>query len=302
MSQLKRLLINTHTKDVGGIPVRRALPSREQRRVGAWCFLDHIGPSTPPVDKPLNVGPHPHIGLQTFTWMISGEILHRDSLGYEQWIRPGQVNLMTAGCGIAHSEESPQGGGKLVHAVQLWIALPEAERNRAPDFTHYPDLPRHSEQGLDATLLVGEAFGLKAPTQVYSPLLAVDFLATRETRANLPLRPDFEYGLICLEGRVDVLGDQGVQSVEPGQLLYLGLGEDSLSLDVSKGTRVLLVGGEPLKEDILLWWNFVARTQVEIEQASLDWNAGRHFAEVSHSPLSRLEAPSVEGLKLGARS
>jgi redox-sensitive bicupin YhaK (pirin superfamily) len=297
-----RQLIHTHIKDVGGIPVRRALPGREVRRIGAWCFLDHIGPSTPPVDKPLNVGPHPHIGLQTFTWMISGEILHRDSLGFEQWIRPGQVNLMTAGRGIAHSEESPHGGGKLVHAVQLWIALPDAERHRAPDFTHYPELPRHKEQGLEATLLVGEAFGLKAPTQVYSPLLAVDLLVVENTRASLPLRADFEYGLICLEGEVEIEAPAGAQKVEPGQLLYLGLGDEALSLAAARGTRLLLVGGEPLREDILLWWNFVARTQAEIEQASLDWNAGRHFAEVTHSSLPRLQAPSIEGLKLGVRS
>ncbi len=287
-------LIEAHAKDVGGIPVRRALPSREKRRIGAWCFLDHIGPSVPPVDKPLNVGPHPHIGLQTFTWMISGEILHRDSLGYEQWIRPGQVNLMTAGCGIAHSEESPHGGGKLVHAVQLWIALPDSERQRAPDFTHYPSLPHHREQGLDITLLVGEAFGLTSPARVYSPLVAMDALAAAATRVTLPLRPDFEYGLICLEGGLEFDGT----AIKPGQLLYLGPGRASLQLACGDASRLLLVGGEPMAEDILVWWNFVARTPEEVVRATHDWNAGRHFDEVSHSPLTRLVAPDVDGLKL----
>ena len=164
--------------------IRRALPNRERRMVGAWCFLDHLGPVQFAPGKGMHVGPHPHIGLQTFTWMIEGEVVHRDSLGYEQVIRPGQVNLMTAGRGIAHTEDSAQDGA-VMHAAQLWIALPDAEKNREPAFQNYADLPTADAGGWRATVLAGSALGLTAPTQVYSPLVGIDFTAAAAADTGL---------------------------------------------------------------------------------------------------------------------
>jgi quercetin 2,3-dioxygenase len=242
----------------------------------------------------MNVGPHPHIGLQTFTWMIEGEILHRDSLGYEQIIRPGQVNLMTAGNGITHSEESINDDAGRIHITQLWIALPDAERHRAPDFKHYPDLPIISIDGFKITLLVGTAFDVTAPTKVYSPLVGMDFKSDDAAKTEVALNPDFEHAVLCLDGVASIEGE----TIEPGILLYLGLDRRSVTISCEKAAQLLLIGGEPFKENILMWWNFVARTPEEAIRATEDWNAHRHFVEVKNSALKRLAAPDPSGLHL----
>ncbi|PMR72723.1 pirin family protein [Billgrantia endophytica] len=262
--------VSPRTADVGGIPVNRVLPSRQRRLVGAWCFLDHAGPAIFKGDSSgLQVGPHPHIGLQTFTWMIEGEVLHRDSLGSEQVIRPGQVNLMTAGRGISHTEESVEGERHL-HAAQLWIALPEAHRNTAPRFDHYPELPRWQAQGAELTLLVGEHAGYRAPTLTFSPLLGIDIAAGENTTLSLPLREDFEYALLPLEGELSIDGERFATN----ELAYLGRGRDTLEATLPAGGRAMLVGGEPLGEKILIWWNFVGHGKAEIAEAQRDWEAG----------------------------
>lgn len=290
--------IDTRASEVGQLPIHRALPSRTRRMVGAWCFLDHIGPIEHAAGHGLHVGPHPHIGLQTFTWMIEGEITHRDSLGYAQAIRPGQVNLMTAGDGIAHSEDSaPQEPGRL-HAVQLWIALPGTQRRRAPAFQHYPELPVMSEDGFRVTVLAGSLLGRRAPAEVHSPLVGADLAAGGPARMDLPLAPDFEHAVLVLSGEARVEEER----LSPDSLLYLGSGRRHLQLECRAASRLLLIGGEPFGEEILLWWNFVARRPEEIEQAGRDWNEGRHFGEVAGSPSARLTAPQVSGLNLhGAR-
>jgi redox-sensitive bicupin YhaK (pirin superfamily) len=196
--------IAAHIADVGGIPVRRALPTRERRMVGAWCFLDHAGPVDYPAGGGVQVGPHPHIGLQTFTWMIEGEILHSDSLGNRQPIRPGQVNVMTAGHGISHAEESPNERAGRNQLVQLWIALPDAERERAPMFQHCPELPRIDRDGFEVTVLVGDWLGATSPATVFSPLLGADLRADGAAAASLPLRSDFEHAVACLEGEIRI--------------------------------------------------------------------------------------------------
>jgi redox-sensitive bicupin YhaK (pirin superfamily) len=179
MSAIQR--IATRETELGaGLNIRRALPTRHRRMVGAWCFLDHIGPIDFAPDAGLHVGARPHIGLQTFTWPVAGEILHRDSLGNEQLIRPGQVNLMTAGHGIAHTEDSPQPGQHL-HATQLWIALPPEQRDCPPDFAHYPDLPTWTTDCAQFTLLAGHYQHNHAPTLIYTPLLGLDITAAGET-------------------------------------------------------------------------------------------------------------------------
>lgn len=277
-----------------GFIVRRGVPSKARRMVGAWCFLDHAGPVEHGPGEGLRVGPHPHIGLQTFTWMIEGEALHRDSLGYEQIIRPGQVNLMTAGRGISHSEESPHDGPGRLHAAQLWIALPDSERHREPAFHHYPELPVIEHDGFTVTVLAGEALGHTAPAQVFSPLVGLDLTSHAAAAARLPLKPAFEHAVMCLRGSARVEGE----SVEPGMLLYLGQGRDGVEIACDEEAQLLLVGGEPFAEDILVWWNFVARTPEEIRAATDDWNAGRGFGEVTGTPLAPLKAPSLAGLSI----
>lgn len=290
----------TRLADVGGLPVHRAVPQRALRKVGAWCFLDHLGPAAQSTEHSLQVGPHPHIGLQTFTWMIEGEVLHRDSLGSEQVIRPGQVNLMTAGRGIAHSEESL--GSPRIHAAQLWIALPGDQRDMPPRFQHYPDVPRCTQDGLEICVLAGEALGIVSPVQVHSPLVALDLALPADAgvavTTALPLRPDFEYAVLVLTGNADVDGTAAASD----ELLFLPAGRSQLRLRCAPGTRLLLLGGAPMHEDVLLWWNFVGRTQEEMEQALADWQAeppadgqaGRFGRRVA-SPLPPLTAPALEG-------
>ena len=290
--------IAAHIADVGGIPVRRALPTRERRMVGAWCFLDHAGPVDYPAGGGVQVGPHPHIGLQTFTWMIEGEILHSDSLGNRQPIRPGQVNVMTAGHGISHAEESPNDRDGRNQLVQLWIALPDGERARAPMFQHCPDLPRMEREGFEITLLVGDWLGAASPATVFSPLLGADLRADNAAATTLPLRPGFEHAVVCLEGGIRIEGE----ALAPGTLLYLGLGRETLRIECDSAARLLLVGGEPFGEDVLLWWNFVGRSAEDMAQATQDWNHGDRFGEVPGTKLRRLVAPGIAGLHLRTQS
>jgi len=271
-----------------GMTIRRALPSVQRRMIGAWCFLDHFGPLDATRGDGLRVGPHPHTALQTFTWPLAGEILHRDSLGFEQLIRPGQVNLMTAGRGISHSEESPRERSAQLHGAQLWIALPEAERQRDPAFEHYAQLPIIERGGFRITLLTGDALGERAPTRVFSPLLALDVASREEAATVLPLRSDFEFGALALEGEASIAG----QALAVGQLLYLGCGRESLEVRSAAPARLLLIGGAPFGEEILMWWNFVGRSRPELERAVADWNAGdARFGTVRGYPGERLTAP-----------
>ncbi|SDL24383.1 hypothetical protein SAMN05661010_01188 [Modicisalibacter muralis] len=278
------------TADVGGIPVNRVLPSRHRRLVGAWCFLDHAGPSVFKGNSTgLRVGPHPHTGLQTFTWMIEGEVLHRDSLGHEQVIRPGQVNLMTAGRGISHTEESVAGETQL-HAAQLWIALPEAHRHTEPRFDHYPELPQWREQGVELTLLTGEFAGQRAPTLAFSPLVGLDLRSPSAGSLQLPLREDFEYGLLSLEGELEIEGERFATN----ELAYLGRGRSDVTLELPAGGRAILVGGEPLGEEILIWWNFVGHSKAEIMEAQRDWEAGsERFGSIPQYEGERLMPPPL---------
>ena len=216
--------IGAHCADLGnGMLVRRARPNRQQRMVGAWCFLDHAGPVDFAPGQGMHVGAHPHTGLQTFTWLIEGEVRHRDSLGNEQIIRPGQVNLMTAGRGIAHTEDSVVDGQRL-HAAQLWIALPPEAEDCAPNFAHYPDLPRWQEGGAQLTLLAGSYGEHTAPTRLYSPLFGLDITCDAATAVNLQQDPDFEYGLLPLAGEAAI----GEEVLRTDEFAYLGRGQDRL--------------------------------------------------------------------------
>jgi hypothetical protein len=288
--------IEAHPSEVGGILLRRALPSRALRTVGAWCFVDHAGPARFGPGEGMHVGPHPHIGLQTFTWMIEGELLHRDSLGNAQVIRAGQVNLMTAGHGIVHSEDQVTSGGAL-HAAQMWIALPDAERDCAPAFQHSPELPVLEQDGFTLTVLVGDMLGQRSPVQVHTPLVGLDLVARTAARTRLPLAPGFEHAALVLRGAATVAGE----ALQPGTLLFLGQGRSSLDIDCTGETQVLVLGGEPFGAPPLLWWNFVGRTQAELAQALADWNSGDpRFGEVPGATARRLVAPSLDGVRLKA--
>jgi len=256
-----------------GITIRRALPSALRRTIGAWCFFDHFGPVNLK-SSDLKIAPHPHMGLQTFTWTLTGEILHRDSLGSEQIIRPGEVNLMSAGHGISHSEESLP--DSVLHGVQLWIALPDAVRNNKPEFSHYSELPSLEQDGVQITVLAGEFLENLAPAKVYSPLIGLALHARRNAATRLPLNPAFEYGVLVLTGEIQV--EQ--ESLVPGTLLYLGCGREELSLQVASDSHIFIIGGEPFKEEILLWWNFVARSKAEMSEAADAWEKHERFGEV----------------------
>jgi redox-sensitive bicupin YhaK (pirin superfamily) len=229
------------------------------------------------------IGPHPHIGLQTVTWLLDGETLHTDSLGSEQLIRPGQLDLMTAGRGVAHAEDG-RSSGRAGHGVQLWVALPDATRHGAAAFEHHADLPRVALASGEATVLVGELAGARSSARTDTPLVGADLAF--DGAAELPLHPPFEYGFVVLSGAVTVGDDR----IEPDQLVYLGHGRDELTLRAEVPSRVLLLGGEPFGE-ILMWWNFVARTRDEMEDAYRDWQAHAPRFGVVRSDLARIDAP-----------
>lgn len=270
-----------------GTVIKRALPSRHKRMIGAWCFLDHAGPVSFPQGDGLDVGPHPHIGLQTFTWMIEGTLMHTDSIGSKQLIRPKQVNLMTAGQGISHTEVAPEQETHM-HAAQLWIALPDAKRNMPSRFDHYPELPVVSRDGGEFTVLVGEFLETRSPVEVHSPLLAVDLTAAETVRTRLQLNPAFEYGFMALEGTAHInqheLNEDNMVVLEPGL--------QDIEIELHQGARVLLLGGEPFESAILLWWNFVGRTQDELSEARDQWvNQDPRFGSIPDYNGPRLEAP-----------
>jgi len=272
----------------GDLIVRRALPRNARRLVGPWCFLDHYGPIAFGTEKPMAIGPHPHIGLQTVTWLLEGEVLHKDSLGSEQLIRPGQLNLMTAGSGIAHAEETPSRNSGRLHGVQLWVALPDARRRGAPSFDHYAELPVATLGSARAVVLLGELDGARSPATAYSRMVGADIVAGNDGDVDLPLEPAFEHALFPIEGDVALDG----RPLEPATLYYLGTGRDGVTLTAKKGARVVLLGGEPFGERILMWWNFVARTPEEIAEARNDWELGSRFGSVAHAG-ERIPAPPL---------
>jgi quercetin 2,3-dioxygenase len=274
--------------------VKRALPSRHQRMVGAWCFLDHAGPVNFAPGKGMHVGAHPHTALQTFTWLIDGEVLHKDSLGNELIIRPGQVNLMTAGHGIVHTEDSVVNGGRL-HAAQLWIALPEELADCEPDFAHYPELPVWHSEGIQHTLLAGAYGDLEAPTAVYSEMLGMDLFSEQGGTVNLSLNPDFEYGYLPLTGQVNVAGE----TYTPDEFAYLEPGLNKLEMTLGTDSRVLLLGGLPFDAPVQMWWNFVGHSKEAIAQAQREWEqGGPRFGDVKDEisrtgVAARLTAPAL---------
>lgn len=269
---------------VGGFPVRRALPRRVRRTVGAWCFVDHMGPADVSPEHAMDVAPHPHMGLQTVTWLLAGELVHCDSLGSEVVIRPGQLNLMTAGRGVSHSEEHTAPYRGELHGVQLWVAQPDSTRSGRPAFEHHTELPGVDLDGAVATVMVGQLGAAVSPARRDTDLVGADLELTGST-ASIPLQRSWEYALVVLAGAVEVEG----RTVAPGALAYLGQGRDEIRLARTEPGRCLLLGGVPFPEPVLMWWNFVARTREEIATAQRDWTqAAPRFGRVASS-LPRIE-------------
>lgn len=287
MNPIERIV--PRAADLGeGMLVHRALPTRQRRMVGAWCFLDHAGPIDFAPGGGMHVGAHPHTCLQTFTWLIEGEVLHRDSLGNEQVIRPGQVNLMTAGHGIVHTEDSLPDARRL-HAAQLWIALPPGMADCAPAFAHHPELPRWNEGPCALTLLAGSFGGHTAPATIHTPLVGLDLLAWQDGTLTLALDPGFEYGLLPLEGSMDIDGEHFATD----EFAFLEAGRAQLTLSLSAGSRVLLIGGQPFGTPVSMWWNFVGHDKDAIARAQRDWEAGQpRFGEVPGA-TRKLVAPPL---------
>ena len=278
--------------------VTRTLPNTSRRMVGAWCFLDYYGPDDISRSGGMRVPPHPHIGLQTVSWLVSGEVLHRDSLGNRQLVTPGQLNLMTAGHGIAHSEESPASHSPMLHGVQLWTALPDRDRHVSPHFVHLPKLPELSDSGISVSVIMGEFGGAVSPADVYSPLAGVEVVLDARADTRLPLQPDWEYAALILTGAVEV--DGLVQS--PGPLLYLGSGRVDLTLVAERASRLLVIGGEPFEEHIVMWWNYVGRDHDDIAIAREDWvRADTRFGPVHGYRGDRLPAPPLPSVRLKPR-
>ena len=281
--------IKTRAALVGdNIKIRRALPHHDRKTIGAWCFLDHFGPVDLTNTEGLRIGPHPHIGLQTFTYPLVGEILHRDSLGSKQIIQAGQVNLMAAGKGISHSEESLP--DTLLHGVQLWIALPDNVRHMDPNFIHYENIPSLHFDNLQINILAGEFADAESPVKVYTPLVALELIAMEDATTTLSLNPKFEYGILPLIGNIEIANEL----VDMDTLLYLPCGKPNTQVHIKKGSRILIIGGEPFKEDIIIWWNFVARTKEEMIEATNAWNNHTAFGEVKGYEGKELVPPALQ--------
>lgn len=262
---------------LGNLRIWRALPVRDRRLVGPWCFLDRYGPLSFTGDKPMDVAPHPHIGIRTVSWLLEGEVLHRDSIGLEAMARPGAVNVMTSGIGISHAEETPPSNGGRLNGVQLWVALTDAQRNDPPSFLHVPEVPRHEYRGGFAEIF-------------YSPDIGADVRVHPRETLELPLEATFEHALFVLEGDATLEG----QSLDVNTLYYLGTSRSDLSVQSSRGARLLLLGGVPFPEPVLMWWNFVARTAGEIAAAREEWETGTRFGIVRGYDGPRMHAPPLQ--------
>jgi redox-sensitive bicupin YhaK (pirin superfamily) len=272
------LIIEPRPRDIGGFEVRRLLPVAQRRSVGPFVFFDQMGPATLAADHGVDVRPHPHIGLATVTYLFQGEILHRDTLGSVQVIRPGDVNWMTAGSGIAHSERTPsetrRHGGPLF-GIQSWVALPKAHEEADPAFFHHPAaaLPRIEGEGKTVRIIAGTAFGQRAPVATFSETLYCDVVLKAGTRIDVPIEHE-ERAIQPVTGRISVAG----HAVKPGSMLVLRAGE-AVVIEALDDARLMLLGGERLDGPRNIWWNFVSSSKDRIEQAKADWKAGR-FGQV----------------------
>ena len=267
-------IISSRDVPLGGpraMTVRRTLPQRKRSLIGAWCFVDHYGPDDVSVTGGMDVAPHPHTGLQTVSWLFEGEIQHIDSGGNRGLVRPTEMNLMTSGAGICHSETST-GDTTILHGVQLWIALPDHARSTAPrQFDHYAPaaIPLAGSSTSTAHVFIGSLLGETSPIDTFTPLVGAQFRLAPGDRVTFAVDPDFEHGVLADTNGLEL---EGV-AVPRAAIGYTGVGARELTLanTSDKEALALLIGGEPFAEEILMWWNFVGRDHTEIERARDEW-------------------------------
>jgi redox-sensitive bicupin YhaK (pirin superfamily) len=275
---LHDLHIKAKPRDIGGFAVRRLLPHAGRRTVGPFIFFDHMGPAQFAPGQGIDVRPHPHIGLATVTYLFSGEIVHRDSLGFVQPIRPGDVNWMIAGSGIAHSERTDparRDGSEILHGIQTWVALPQASEEIAPAFVHHPaaTLPEISERGIVLRVIAGTAYGRQSPVAVFQPTLYVDIKLDAGSRLKLDDTHE-ERCLYIASGAIEL----GGEAFAEGDMLVLKPQAEAV-VSATQASRLMLAGGSRLDGPRHIWWNFVSSSPARIEQAKRDWQEGR-FAKV----------------------
>lgn len=292
--------------------VRRTLPLRQRSFIGAWCFIDHYGPDDVAGRTGMRVPPHPHTGLQTVSWLFTGEIQHRDSAGNEAMVRPGELNVMTAGRGISHSEVSTQ-ETDVLHGVQLWVALPDAARHCDPGFVSHVPKPVRGP-GWEARVLFGSALGSASPVATHTPLLGAEVMLAPGARLVIPVDSTFEHGILLDVGQLVVAGE----AVAPGELAYLSPGVAFIEVQAVEESRFMLLGGTPFSESIVMWWNFVGRTHEEVVAYRDEWQAqilrdgalvsdaqsvapGR-FGVVTGEALAPLPAPVLPNVRLKTRA
>jgi redox-sensitive bicupin YhaK (pirin superfamily) len=281
--------------------VRRTLPQRHRSLIGAWCFLDHYGPDEVDQTGGMVVAPHPHTGLQTASWLFEGEIEHRDSAGNKAIVRPGELNLMTAGHGISHSEVSTP-DTSVLHGAQLWIALPDASRDVDPGFEHFEPQPVRGP-GWEARVFLGDLLGASSPVVTHTPLVGVELMLATGKSLEIDVDESFEHGILLDVGVVDVEGTD----LKPGDLAYVAPGSTTLTITAHEEARVLVLGGPPFGEPIVMWWNFIGRTHDEIVGFREEWQAqiadgtqadGRFgVVDLDMRPIPAPEMPNVR-LKL----
>nr|WP_239066618.1 pirin family protein [Demequina activiva] len=285
--------------------VKRSLPQRALPTIGAWCFVDRFGPQV----TTMSVDPHPHTGLQTVTWPLTGEIRHRDSLESDVVLRPGALNLMTSGHGIAHSEHSVESASEL-DALQLWIALPESSRHGDHAFESHTDLPRvylaaaNGEPG-SATVVMGTLAGVTSPATTHTPLVGAQIMVPAGSSVAVPLEPGWEHGVLAIDGDIAVSSEHGESLGEPqdSAILYLGTQRPSITVSSRDGARVFLLGGEPFPDALVMWWNFVGRDHDEIARAREDWEAkDARFGLVPGNGDTRIPAPPLPQVRLTPRT
>ncbi len=281
--------------------VRRTLPQRQRSLIGAWCFVDHYGPDDVAGSGGMVVPPHPHTGLQTVSWLFTGEIEHRDSAGHHATVRPGELNLMTAGRGISHSEYSTPGTTTL-HGAQLWLALPDGDRHVEPAFEHFAPSPV-SGPGWQARVFIGSLLGSQSPVATYTPLLGAELTVSGGTTLRVPVDPSYELGVLVDHGSLALDGDR----LAAHELGLVEPGSEVLELTALEDSRVLLLGGPPFGEKIVMWWNFIGREHEEVVGYRDDWE--RVLAEGSDGrfrlpqgdPLEALHSPPLPNARLVRR-
>jgi redox-sensitive bicupin YhaK (pirin superfamily) len=325
----RALLLESREVPLGGVramEVHRTLPQRDLPLVGAWCFLDRFGPQV----TTMRVEPHPHIGLQTVTWPLAGDVRHRDSVGSDVVVTRGALNLMTSGAGISHSEYSVGDGAIPLDALQLWVALPESRRHGGPAFERHEPLPRlvlPADEGApgEAIVVMGTLGGVDSPATAYTPIVGAELHIPAGSRVRIPLDPAWEHALVGVEGIADVhaavpptlqtagtdaaglpggngsTGDGAIE-LDRRHLLYLGTHRESIEVTAPEGATLFLLGGEPFEDDIVMWWNFVGRSHDEIVDAREQWEArSERFGHVIDHGDERIPAPPMPAVRLTRR-